>query len=252
MRLLLLSTFNLMLLQASLGQVDTTKVELNRQDTVGVVMQEDEPIAADTTPKVKPRFIQPAFHFDYGKIATTLLGVDEKYEVGASLLILEQYLLVGEFGNAVLEPETAFRNGTYTSEGLYYRFGGGYMKQINLTSKLGIGALYGLSKFSDRGAVFISSSTGVQDDFVNTFDRQGLEARWLEVFLTSESWFRLNKKNADAPINKRFALGFYIRFRFLTSYDSFELFDVYKIPGYGLTVNDPQAALNLFVKFYPF
>lgn len=269
MRLLLLSIFSVLLglkgfgqtdsLAVSEGQQDFEKVEqINQADTAATeeVTEADamieEVAAADTVPKEKPRFIQPIFTFDYGKAITTVIGLDKKYEAGLSLLFFNHYNLIAEYGTGVLEPENAFRNGIYKSEGSYFRFGGGYLNQINLTSKLGLGILYGVSDFSDSGQVFIESSSGVQEDYTKSFDRPNLEARWLEVVITSESWVRLNKQNPQAKINKLFALGFHARFRFLTSYDNFDLFDVYSIPGYGRSVNDPQVALNLFLKVYPF
>lgn len=216
-------------------------------DSTGVVKVEPE--EASETP---PPFFQASLNLDYGKLGTTLIGLDEKYEAGLTMIFFNQYYLLGEYGMAKLEPENAFKNGRYLSEGSYYRVGGGFLKQLNAKSRLGLGVMYAASQFQDEGAIFISSPTGVQDDYNRAFERKNLSARWLEVMITSENRLVPNKENPDAWINQLFAVGFYLRARFLSTYDRFEPIDVYTIPGYGRTVNNPNLALNLYLKMYVF
>ena len=98
----------------------------------------------------------------------------------------------------------------------------------------------------------IRDRSGSQDDYSEQFERKNLEARWVEMVLTSESKVRLKKSDPEARINQLFSLGFHLRLRVMSSYDRFSPIDVYSVPGYGRTVNNPNLALNLFLKFTPF
>lgn len=259
MRRLLLFTFSIATLQL-FAQEDSLSVAQDSLETPmsgidSVLTEQQIAVMQDTLddlPKEPVKPIQFAIVLDYGKPIVSLFSDETRYEAGLSLLFLNHYHLMGEYGVADLRPQTAYRNGYYESDGSYYRFGGGYLGQIKNTSKLGLSALYGISNFGHQGAGFLESLSGVQDPFSNRFEVDNLEARWLELVLTSESWIRFNKERPEAKINRLFALGFYFRLRFLISYDSFERNDVYSIPGYGRVVNDPQMAANLFLKIYPF
>lgn len=260
MRLLLLFTFSIALLRVAYAQIepDSTDAEsrpfitTDSTSSVPLTDAEYEALISQSEPQVpeKVKILNIAFSFDYGKALTTIAGLSEKYEFGTSIVVAEHYHLIGELGNGILEPENAFRNGTYKSDGHYFRVGGGYLSQFNPSSKLGLSVLYASSKFEDQGTVFLRSDA--QDDFSESFSRRNLEARWWEMMITSESRIRFNKNDPKANINSLFALGFRLRLRFLTSYDNFELYEVYTIPGYGRTVNDPQLAANLYIKIYPF
>ena len=208
----------------------------------------------EVTPDEPQRFLQLSLNLDYGKLIGQLPQFDEKYEAGASLLFFNQLLLTGEYGYGALTPESALINGSYSSEGTYFRLGGGYLRQISAQSKLGLSVLYASGQFSDRSTVITTSPSGVQPDFVETYQCNcGQQtARWYELVLNSESRLILSKENPESKINELFGLGFYLRARFLTSYDRYALspVDVYAIPGYGRTVNKPNLALNLFLKIY--
>lgn len=232
-----------------MSQVDSTMLET---DSVVVTTSAAEMSQIDTAAIEKPVFFQSSLNIDYGKAGTTLAGFDEKYEAGVTLLFYNQYYLLGEYGMSTLSPENAFRNGSYTSEGTYFRIGGGVLKQLDLRSKMGLGVLYGVSEFKDGGAIFISSPSEVQGDYNNSFERGGLSARWIEFMLTSESRVILNSDKPEAFINHLISLGFYLRARFLSTYDRFTPVDVYTIPGYGRTVNNPNLALNLYLKIHLF
>lgn len=219
---------------------------------VSALAQSDS-LAADTTIYTKPekiRFVQPAIYLDYGKVIATLAGMEQKYEGGISFLFFNHFMLSAELGSAVLKPENAFKNGSYTSKGHYYRMGGGYLDQISAKSSLGLGVYYASSSFDHSGEVRIISK--VQNGYYQTFARNNLQAHWLELLVTSESKIHFNKANPEARINQLLVLGFNLRLRIMSSYDHDEPFDVYSIPGFGKPINNPVPALNLFIKIYPF
>jgi len=209
-------------------------------------------VAVDSLEEESVRFIQPSFSFDYGKALVSAAGFEQKYEGAFSLLFFDNYYLTGEIGTGNLQPKNGIQNGKYQSEGNYYRIGGGYLKAINSTSKLGLGVRYAMSTFNDLGEYYVESRSGSQDDYSEQFERKNLEARWVEMVLTSESKVRLKKSDPEARINQLFSLGFHLRLRVISSYDRFSPIDVYSVPGYGRTVNNPNLALNLFLKFTPF
>lgn len=244
MKRLLPYIFSVLSLGAA-AQTDSLVVNTLPADTTST----DTDVVYDT---VKLRFFNPSLQVDYGKLISTLAGIDVKYEGGLSLLFFEHVLLSAEYGYGKLSPDNAFKNGKYLSEGRYFRAGGGYSDQLGPKSLLGFGVYFGSSKFEHRGEVYIQSNSGVQEDFSKTFSRSNLEARWFELFLTSESLLQFNKTNPEARINQLFALGFNLRLRIMSSYDEDEPFDVYSIPGYGLNLRNTSPALNLFIKFYPF
>lgn len=188
-----------------------------------------------------------SLHVDYGKPAVSLLSEENKWELGGRFLFYERYYLTGEYGYGLLSPDNAIENGTYQSEGNYWRVGGGYMVPIGLKSRLGLGAMYARSTFTDEGRASIQSSLG--NESIDFGSRQG-EARWLEIVVTSEGYLRLNKERAQATINRMFSVGFFLRARFLGAYDRHEILDTYAVPGYGRTVNDPQFAANLFLRIH--
>lgn len=206
----------------------------------------------DTTQVAPPRFVQPSFFFDYGKAVVTAIGDEKRYEGALTFLFFDHYYLVGEYGVAELAPENAIVNGSYHSDGSYYRIGGGYLAPINATSRLGLSVRYARSTFEDRGEIIVVSQSGIQEEYRRTFDRKNLEARWVELVLTSEINLQVNKKNPEAKINQLFSLGFHFRLRFMSAYDRFSPVDVYSVPGYGATLNNPNPALNLYLRFHPF
>ncbi len=209
-------------------------------------------VAVDSLQEEKVRFIQPSFSFDYGKALVSVAGFEQKYEGAFTLLFFDNYYLTGEIGTGDLEPKNGIENGKYRSEGNYFRIGGGYLKAINSTSKLGLGVRYAKSSFNDQGEYYVESQSGSQDDYSERFERKQLEARWVEMVLTSESFVRFKKSEPEARINRLFSLGFHLRLRVMSSYDRYSPIDVYSVPGFGRTINNPNLALNLFLKFTPF
>ncbi len=217
--------------------------------SVFLLAQESAP---DTTIIESVKFIRPSVYFDYGKLITKLIDYEDKLEGAASLLILEQYELIGEAGRATLAPEESFTNGNYSSTGSYYRFGAGYLGTFKSVFAIGMGVRYGVSRFSDRGFIEIEGESGIENSYNRKFERNNLEARWWEVVVTSEKKIQFNKEAPGAWYNDLLSIGFNLRMRFLVTYDQFSPIDVYSIPGYGKSIDKSTPVLNLFVKAYLF
>lgn len=215
-----------------------------KQDTVAVAVEQ---------PKKEPaKPFSFSFLIDYGKLGLTAVTDETRYEGGINLVFFDHYSIMTEFGHGDLHPKNGLQNGNYYSEGDYFRVGGGYINKLDAKSKLGFSVLYGQSSFTDRGEIFIESASGIQDGYETTFGPRNSEARWVELVITSESRLIFNKDNPTAKINHLFAFGFHARLRFLSSYDRYPTYDTYMIPGYGRTVNNPNLALNLYLRITPF
>ena len=150
---------------------------------------------------------------------------------------MEKFPLIVEIGQATLNPEGAYSNGTYESEGTYYRIGTGYISQFKPKNKIGISFRYASSTFNENGRIFIESPSGAQDDFVQSIKREDLTATWYELVVYS-----------DRELSDLFSIGLNLRLRILASYDEQEIPDVYAIPGYGRAFDKTIPAANLFLK----
>jgi|GEM_PF-618473 len=268
MKRLLPLIFSLLITWQVFGQVDsvstdtlTYEPELPTTDYTGAdsvayeslnEVAEMDTDVADSVIEESKRFISPSFTFDYGKAVGTMAGLENKFETTLTFLFLDQYYLIGEYGTATLSPANAFENGHYTSDGSYFRVGGGYLKNLNQKSKLGFGVRYSKSSFSDKGDILVKSASGIQDDYSKSFDRKNLTARWVELVITSESKLRLNKDKPESKLNELFSVGLFIRFKVMSTYDHFSPLDVYSVPGFGRTVSNVVPAANLYIRFHPF
>ncbi|SNS79957.1 hypothetical protein SAMN05421640_1280 [Ekhidna lutea] len=183
------------------------------------------------------RAITPSLYLDYGKLFTIPSTLETKYEGGLELLINEKFPLILELGQATLTPEGAYSNGTYESEGIYFRLGAGYVSQFKPKNKIGISTRYAASKFSENGRIFIESPSGSQESYIQNINRKDLKANWYEVVVYS-----------DRTLSDLFTIGLNLRLRVLANYDEQEAVDVYSIPGYGRSFDKTIPAANLFLK----
>lgn len=183
------------------------------------------------------RAVTPSLYLDYGKLFTIATNFETKYEGGFELLFLEKYPLILEVGQATLNPEGAFSNGTYESEGVYFRIGTGYVGQFNAKTKIGLTARYASSSFSEDIRISIDSPSEVQDTFVQNVERVNLDATWFELVLYS-----------DQRLTDFLYIGVNLRLRILASYDEQTPIDVYAIPGYGRSFDNTTPAANFFLK----
>lgn len=186
---------------------------------------------------VYQKTITPSLYLDYGKLFTIPVDFETKYEGGLELLFIEKFPLILEIGQATLTPEGAYSNGTYQSEGHYYRVGAGYVSQFKPKNKIGLTVRYASSTFSESGRIFIESPSGSQEDFIQNIEREDLKATWYEIVVYS-----------DRKLSDLFSIGLNLRLRILTSYDEQAPVDVYSIPGYGRSFDQTIPAANFFLK----
>ena len=205
--------------------------------SVAFAIHAQEPDQEDSVAVEQHPFVKPAFYIDYGKLLTIPSSIETKYEGGLELTFLGKFPLIIEVGQATLTPDGGYANGTYESEGLYYRIGAGYVSQFNPKNKIGISFRYAQSTFNEDGRIFIESPSGAQGTFIQNIRRSDLTATWYEAVLYS-----------DRKLSDLFSIGLNLRFRVLASYDEQAPIDVYAIPGYGRTFDSTIPAANLFLK----
>ena len=220
---------------------------ISAQDTLAVQSTDSLEVAAmeslqgNISDSIPPKRIIPSIYFDYGKLFTLPSNFETKYEGAFDLIIKDKWQLITEIGYADLTPRSAIENGNYNSQGIYTRFGLGFIPHRTPDSRIGIGIRYATASFEDLGNYTIQSPSELQPDIEKIFDRRNLSATWWEAVFYS-----------DKTMNKWLAVGFQFRVRFIQSYDSFEEVDVIAIPGYGRPQSSTVPALNLFLKFSPF
>lgn len=176
--------------------------------------------------------------FDYGKLIGLFIPTETKYEGGLQLDFWDKLIVVGEYGVATLEPNGAYINAGYVSEGSYYRAGIGYKVNMKPGNNLFISFRYAQSNFSDKGNVEVASATGIYDPLEEPFERKDEKATWYEVVLSSEK-----------QMWKGLHLGFHVRLRVMGEYNQQAPLDIFAVPGYGKTQDKVVPALNLYVKY---
>ena len=180
---------------------------------------------------------------DAGKGIESLFNKQVKWEFGMSALAFQKYLFSVEYGHGSLNPESVINNGSYTSEGNYYRAGFEYVFTISSKRYLSTGVMYAQANFSDYGSVKIISD--LWDDVDESFERTDLSASWIEWII-----------NTEAPLLKveegffsNFYWGVRFRLRILISDITQPDFDIFAIPGYGKTYSNVVPAVNLYIKY---
>lgn len=211
----LLFIFSLLYASMSLAQTETT----------------------DSTQVQTVRTVIPSLYIDITKLITIPTTFETKYEGGLELLFQEKFPLILEVGKATLTPEGAYANGTYESDGMYYRLGAGYVGALNPKNKIGISARYAIASFNETGRISIKSPTSSQKDVNQDISYPNLKANWYEVVVYS-----------DKKLSELFSIGLNLRLRILGSYDKQEPVDVYAIPGYGRSFDKTTPAANFFLK----
>lgn len=186
----------------------------------------------------KPFLSSLAISVDYGKLAGQLLNTESKYEFGGQVELMDRVVAIGEYGFSTLNPNGAYQNTDYQSEGNYFRIGLGYKIDFKPKNNLYFSVRYAKSSFEDMGTIDITSASGIYNDLNEPFVRKGLSAQWFEVVMSSE-----------ARLWKSLYAGFHLRLRIMDKYDEQEPLDVYSIPGYGRTFDRTIPALNLYLKY---
>ncbi|MEM6524603.1 MAG: DUF6048 family protein [Bacteroidota bacterium] len=219
------------------AQEDSTSVAdstINQADTTYTAADSTE-ITSDTT-RIQTRsglFLA----IDYGKLATAVSDFESKFEASIGFQLSNRLAPVLEIGYAILNPRTAFENGTYESAGVYGRFGINYLIPLDNINIYYAGLRYGLSSYEDEGNYIIESD--IFETYSVDFGESNQTATWFEIVLGSEKKIR----------NYNIYLGGLFRLRFINTRDKFVPIDTYSIPGYGRTLDKSVPALNLYVKY---
>lgn len=204
---------------------DTLKTKAKKEEEIKKSMVSDSAIANGF-----------GIYIDYLKFASPLLSEDTKYEAGAEITLSRRFRLVGEAGYGLLQPESAIRNGTYQSEGTYWRGGLEYTLIADANNSLYIGGRYAQASFEDQGTYQIKSPLWPNAE--QTIDARQNEAEWYEVVLGTEG-----RLFADLY------LGWIFRYRRMISRDSYELLDVFSVPGFGIASGKSSLAVNFILKY---
>lgn len=230
-----------------LMQKTDTLIQHTKADTIAVkksksiavtkstvaVDQEAESEKDTTTAIAEPRkFIRDfGLYVDYGKLIWLFVPYEEKYEGGIRVIFGNNLFIAGEYGQATILSDKAFKNFDYTSEGSYWRIGGGFLNELSAKTNLGVGLFYGQSTFQDNG-----KPTNL-DSELSSFSRNDLSATWYEINVISES-----------KVFKSIYAGINFRLRVMGKYDEQLENDVYTIPGYGRTFDKSLPVVNLFLR----
>ena len=180
---------------------------------------------------------------DYGKLVESLFNQQTKWEFGVDFQFLPHYKLVTEYGFASLNPQNSVNNGSYNSEGNYFRLGLEYIFILNANRYLSTGFMYGNSNFRDKLNVQIISEFWQSVDLVR--EREGLSANWIEWVLNTEG---PTFNTSDGPFSK-LSWGMKFRIRFLITDITQPEVEILAIPGYGRTYSNVVPAVNLFLKY---
>ena len=180
---------------------------------------------------------------DYGKGVESLMQKQTKWEFGLGLVLKEKYNFVAEYGFGSLNPENVINNGTYTSEGNYFRAGFEYMIRIAQKRYLSAGFMYATASFSDNGSVQIESD--LWGNLEETFYRGDLNASWGEIIINTQGAV----SNTDKGPLTNLYWGVRFRLRILITDISQPDFDIYAVPGYGRTYSTVVPAANFFLKY---
>ena len=228
----------LVILAPCLGYTqDSLAVEQSNQDSLAVEQSHQDSLV------IEQSNLGLTIYADVGKGVESILNKQVKWEFGVGVLLSQKYYFVAEIGYGSLNPQSVINNGSYTSEGNYYRAGFEYVFTIVPRTYLSTGLMYAHSGFSDYGNMKIESE--LWDNLDESFERNDLSANWLEVII-----------NTEAPLSKtgmgflkNFYWGVRFRLRILTSDITQPDFDIYAIPGYGKTYSNVVPAANLYLKY---
>ena len=171
---------------------------------------------------------------DYLKLVSLFVDYETKLEGNLGFVFHRNFHLALEFGYAKLEPDDAYDNGRYKSEGIYGRAGLDYLLEINTKNYLLVGLRYGKSFFDDQ--VIAEFGSALFNPYVET--RDNLEADWFEFVMGSET---LIARNLFA--------GWKFRIKVLNNFDNPGMVNVYSIPGYGRTIDNTVPNINLYIKY---
>jgi hypothetical protein len=179
----------------------------------------------------------PQIYVDYGKLLLFPTDFESKYEFGVAYQFKFKFQPNFQYGHGSLEPSSAIENGTYLSEGSYWRAGLNYLIPFDATNSFYLGVKYGQAKYEDSGTYTIESD--VWPTINEKFQRKNLEADWYEVLIGSEKALK----------NSHIRLGGMFGVRFINKRKKIDFIDTYAVPGYGRTLDKSVPFLNVYIKY---
>jgi hypothetical protein len=175
--------------------------------------------------------------FDYLKLVSFASKTETKMEGGLGYISKINVGFNVEVGYGEKTPEDFYKNAEYKVYGYYGRAGISYYYPYNPDVNFIVGVKYAMAQYQDEATYSVLST--LWDDLDGDFQREALEASWVEFILGTES-----------SVKGILYFGFVFRMRFLIQADNFTPFEVYSIPGYGRTFDTIVPALNLYIKLH--
>ena len=194
-------------------------------------------LAQEATDSVRVKNSGLEVYLDYGKLITLASDFESKWSAGVGYRLKDKIMLSAEAGMASLDPNNAYENGTYHSEGIFGSISLNYILTVKPGNFLYLGVGYGMSMYEDEYSYTIANS--IWPDATETTSRKDLQADWAFINIGSE-------KKLDI---KGIYLGAVFSIQKQLNYDQFEPIDTYAIPGYGRTSDETVPALNLYIKY---
>jgi hypothetical protein len=200
-------------------------------------------VTAQDTLAVEQSKLTVDIYADYGKGLESLVQKQTKWEFGLGLVLKDKYNFVAEYGYGNLNPENVINNGTYTSDGSYFRVGAEYMFRVAQKRYLSAGLMFANSSFTDNVSIQIESD--LWGSLEETYLRENLNASWGEIILNTQGAV----SNAEKGPLTNLYWGLRFRLRILVTDISQPDFDIYAIPGYGRTYSQIVPAANFYLKY---
>jgi hypothetical protein len=179
----------------------------------------------------------PQIYVDYGKLLLFPTDFESKFEFGVAYQFKFKFQPNFQYGQGSVKPASAIENGTYLSEGSYWRAGLNYLIPFDATNSFYLGVKYSQAKYEDSGTYTVESD--VWPTLNESFERKDLEADWFEVLIGSEKAY----KKGHIRLGGMFGL------RFINKRKKIDFIDTYAVPGYGRTLDKLVPFLNVYVKY---
>lgn len=157
------------------------------------------------------------------------------WEVNADVDFRNYYLTVEK---GYWQREVILKNGVYTNDGNYWRFG----TDINMLKKDPVKNMYFF------GFRIGHSNYNEQLTYIVTAKQFGTETITIENKHLTSNWFELTT-GMKVKIYKGLWLGYTARLKLFPGLDKSPQLQSYDIPGYGLTFKKPWWGINYYVMF---
>lgn len=178
---------------------------------------------------------------DLVKPITQFISGIEHYEFGGGFVLLNHIQISGSygFGKYSFSAPDAYLNGTYTTEGNYWRVGADYIG--GKAAKTWLGLRFAQASYSDYATATLTSD--LWDDYQVEARRQGV-AQWYELVVGTESPLL-----PKFPALNTLTLGGIFRVRALNNLQQPDQIPIFYLPGYGRTANPITIHLNVTLRY---